>query len=152
MMMKKRGRQMKKILLYAITMVFGLALSAAYALEEGKLMNNGITDFAGKTIDSLSDLTLAGPGAIAEVEGANAGGIRSEGPAVAWYNGVTVFSGKGINTRTDLDEYFADSFRVDEMKAAMVESSHAGGIRPEEPIPVLPNGITDFSGNTYDSL
>jgi len=143
---------MKKILLYAITMVFAAALSVAYAHEDGKVMGNGITDFAGKTIDSLSDLAPGGPGAIAEVEVANAGGIRSDALAAKWYNGVTVFSGKGISTRTDLDEYFADAFRGDEMKDAMVESSNAGGIRPEEPVPVLPNGITDFSGNTYDSL
>jgi hypothetical protein len=139
---------MKKILLYAITMVFAVALSVAYAYEEGKVMHNGITDFAGRTIDTLSDLSLVGPDAMA-VEGANAGGIREE-PVAEWHNGVTVFSGKGIGTRTDLDEYFAAAFRG-EMKA--VESSDAGGIREAaEPIPVLPNGITDFSGNTYDSL
>jgi hypothetical protein len=139
---------MKKILLYAVTMVFTVAISAAYGYEEGKVMNNGITDFAGKTIDTLSDLSLGGPDAMA-VEGANAGGIRSEEPVAEWHNGVTVFNGKGISTRTDLDEYFAAAF-PGEMKA--VESSNAGGIREAEPIPVLPNGITDFSGNTYDSL
>jgi hypothetical protein len=140
---------MKKILLYAITMVFAVAISAAYGYEEGKVMNNGITDFAGKTIDTLSDLSLVGAEAM-EVEGANAGGMREEAPVAEWHNGVTVFSGKGISTRTDLDEYFAAAFRG-EMKA--VESSDAGGIREAaEPIPVLPNGITDFSGNTYDSL
>ena len=133
---------MKKIFLYAITMVFAVAISSAYALEEGKVMNNGITDFAGKTIDSLYDLTPV-PGAIAEVEGAKE-------PAVAWYNGVTVFSGKGISTRTDLDEYFAAAFRTDEMKDAMVESSNAGGIRLEEPALPLINGITDFTGETHD--
>jgi hypothetical protein len=136
---------MKKIFLYAITMVFAVAISSAYALEEGKVMSNGITDFAGKTIDSLYDLTPVGPGAIADVEGA-------KGPAVAWHNGVTVFSGKGISTRTDLDEYFAAAFRVDEMKAAMVESSNAGGIRMEEPALPLVNGITDFSGEPRDSM
>jgi hypothetical protein len=115
-------------------------------------MNNGITDFAGKTIDTLSDLAPLAPGAIEYVEGADTGGIRSEAPAAKLYNGITVFNGKGISTRTDLDEYFADAFRVDEMKDAMVESSNAGGIRPEEPVPVLSNGISDFSGNTYDSL
>ena len=129
-------------------MVFAVAISAAYGYEEGKVMHNGITDFAGKTIDTLSDLSLVGPDAMA-VEGANAGGIRSEEPVAEWHNGVTVFNGKGISTRTDLDEYFAAAF-PGEMKA--VESSNAGGIREAEPIPVLPNGITDFSGNTYDSL
>jgi len=138
---------MKKILAYAVTMVFAVAISAAYGYEEGKVMHNGITDFAGKTIDTLSDLSLAGPAM--EVEGANAGGIREEAPVAEWHNGVTVFSGKGISTRTDLDEYFAAAF-PGEMKA--VESLNAGGIREAEPIPVLPNGITDFSGNTYDSL
>ena len=107
---------MKKILLYAITMVFAVALSVAYAYEEGKVMNNGITDFAGRTIDTLSDLSLVGPDAMA-VEGANAGGIREEGPVAEWHNGVTVFSGKGISTRTDLDEYFAAAF-PGEMKDA----------------------------------
>jgi hypothetical protein len=141
---------MKKILLYAITMVFAVAFIVAYAGEEGKVMNNGITDFAGRTIDTLSDLSLAGPGEMA-VEGANAGGIREEGAAAVWSNGVTVFNGKGISTRTDLDEYFAAAYPAD-MKAAVVESSNAGGIRFEEPALPLVNGITDFSGEPRDSL
>ena len=140
---------MKKILLYAITMVFAVAFSVAYAHEDAKAMN-GITDFAGRTIDTLSDLTPVGPG-VAYVEGAEAGGIREEGPVAEWNNGVTVFSGKGISTRTDLDEYFAAAF-PGEMKDAMVESSNAGGIRYEEPALPLVNGITDFSGETHDSL
>ena len=131
-------------------MVFAVAFSVAYAGEEGKVMNNGITDFAGRTIDTLSDLGPVGPAAM-EVEGANAGGIREEGPVAEWHNGVTVFSGKGISTRTDLDEYFAAAFPAD-MKAAVVESSNAGGIRVEEPALPLVNGITDFSGETHDSL
>lgn len=141
---------MKKIMTYTITMVFAVALSVAYAYEDGKAMNNGITDFTGRTIDTLSDLSVVGPGA-AYVEGAKAGGIRLEGPVAEWKNGITVFSGKGISTGTDLDEAFAAAFPV-EMKAAMVESSNAGGMRPDEPGLVLYNGITDFSGNTYDSL
>jgi hypothetical protein len=140
---------MKKILLYAITMVFAVAFSVAYAGEEGKVMSNGITDFAGRTIDTLFDLSPTGHG-VALVEGANAGGIREEG-AVAFYNGITVFSGKGISTRTDLDEYFAAAYPA-EMKGAMVESSNAGGIRLEEPALPLVNGITDFSGETHDTL
>jgi hypothetical protein len=148
-MMKERGRKMKKILLYAITMVFAVAFSVAYAGEEGKVMNNGITDFAGRTIDTLSDLSLVGPAAY--VESANAGGFREEGPVAEWSNGITVFSGKGISTRTDLDEYFAAAYPA-EMKDAMVESSNAGGIRIEEPALPLVNGITDFSGETHDSL
>ncbi len=135
---------MKKILLYAVTMVFAVAFSTAYAYEEGKVMNNGITDFAGKTIDTLSDLSPAVPGAM-EVEYAN-GGIREE---VAWHNGVTIFDGKGISTRTDLDDYFAAAYPAD-MK--VVESSNAGGIRMEEPALPLVNGITDFSGETHDLL
>jgi hypothetical protein len=140
---------MKKILLYAITMVFAVAFSVAYAGEEGKVMNNGITDFAGRTIDTLSDLSPLGPAAV-EVEGANAGGIREEG-AAEFYNGVTVFSGKGISTRTDLDDYFAGLYPAD-MKDKVVESSNAGGIRMEEPALPLVNGITDFSGEPRDSL
>jgi hypothetical protein len=141
---------MKKILLYAVTMVFAVAFSVAYAGEEGKVMNNGITDFAGRTIDTLSDLSPVGAG-VAYVEDANAGGIREEGLVAEWSNGITVFSGKGISTRTDLDEYFAAAYPVD-MKDAMVESSNAGGIRFEEPALPLVNGITDFSGETHDSL
>jgi hypothetical protein len=140
---------MKKILLYMITMVFAVAFSVAYAGEEGKVMNNGITDFAGKTIDTLSDLSLVSPAAY--VESANVGGIREEGPVAEWHNGVTVFNGKGISTRTDLDEYFAAAFPA-EMKDAMVEGSNAGGIRLEEPALPLVNGITDFSGEPRDSL
>jgi hypothetical protein len=140
---------MKKIILYAITMVFAVAFSVAYAGEEGKVMSNGITDFAGRTIDTLSDLSPAGPAGM-EVEGANAGGIRDEG-AAEFYNGVTVFSGKGISTRTDLDDYFAGAYPA-EMKDTMVESSNAGGIRLEEPALPLVNGITDFTGEPRDSL
>lgn len=40
-------------------MVFAVAISSAYAYEEGKVMNNGSTDFAGKTIDTLFDLSPA---------------------------------------------------------------------------------------------
>lgn len=112
-------------------MVFAAAFSVAYAGEEGKVMNNGITDFAGRTIDTLSDLSLVGPG-VAEVEGANAGGIREDRPAAEWKNGITVFP--------------------DERKDAMVERSNAGGIRMEEPALPFVNGITDFSGETHDSL
>jgi hypothetical protein len=113
-------------------------------------MNNGITDFAGRTIDTLSDLSLVGPD-VALVEGANAGGIREPGLAAEWHNGITVFSGKGISTRTDLDEYFAGLYPAD-MKAKVVESSNAGGIRMEEPALPLVNGITDFSGEPRDSM
>ena len=143
---------MKKITLYTITMVFALTLSVAYAYEEGNKMINGITDFTGRTVDTLYDLNPAGPVAMdnSYMEGANAGGIRSAEPAAGSYNGVTIFNGKGASTRVDLDYVFTIGVFAPKMKGAVEESSNAGGIRSEEPGPVLFNGITDFSGKTYE--
>lgn len=145
---------MKKIILYTITMIFAGALSMAYAHEDGKMMINGITDFTGRTVDSLYDINPVGPSAMegAYVEGANAGGLRSVEPAAHLYNGVTIFNGKGVSTRSDFDYAFTVGVFAGEMKDAVVESSNAGGIRLEEPGPVLLNGITDFTGKSYDSL
>jgi hypothetical protein len=145
---------MKKITLYTITMVFALTLSVAYAHEDGKTMINGVTDFTGGTVDTIYDLNGVGPGAMdhSYMEGANAGGIRSEEPAAESYNGVTIFNGKGASTHADLDYLFTIGVFAPNMKGAAVKSSNAGGIRPEEPGPVLFNGITDFTGKTYDSM
>ena len=154
MMMKERGRKMKKITLYTITMVFAVMLSVAYAHEDGKSMVNGITEFSGRTVDTLYDLNPVAPGVMinAYAEGANAGGMREEEPRAALDNGITIFNGKGASTRSDLDYAFTTGIFAGEMKKAVVESSNAGGIRPEEPSPVLLNGITDFTGKWYDDL
>jgi hypothetical protein len=148
MMMQERGRKMKKLTIYTITMVFAVLFSVAYAYDGGKTMINGITDFSGRTVDTLSDLN---PGAMdnAFVEGSSAGGIRE--PGAVLYNGITIFNGKGAATRSDLDAAYTVLFPPDKMRAAVVESSNAGGIREEEPGSVLLNGITDFTGKWYDS-
>jgi hypothetical protein len=140
---------MKKTLLYTITMIFAAAISA-YGYDEGKAIGNGITDFNGKTIDTLSDLIPAVPGAmdLGYVEGAGAGGIRSEDPAAEFYNGITIFSGRGVSTRSDLDY----AWEAIGMKDKVVESANAGGMREEEVAPVLNNSVTDFTGESHDSL
>jgi len=149
---------MKKIILYTITMVFALTLSVAYAYEDGKIMINGITDFTGRTADTLYDLNPVGPGAMDNpyMEGSSAGGIRSAEPAAGSCNGVTIFNGKGASTHVDVVNlnyaFTASGFACNTMKGAVVEGSSAGGIRSEEPGPVLINGITDFTGKTYDAF
>jgi hypothetical protein len=148
-LINERGVKMKKILLYAITMVFALTLGVSYANAGGKELQNGITDFSGRTYDTLSDISMATPGAShgAAVESSNAGGLRSAEPGMELNNGVTDFSGRTYDTLSDVGMAAPSASR-----SAAVESSNAGGPRTVIPGQESSNGITDFSGRTYDSL
>jgi hypothetical protein len=117
---------MKKVIFYAIAMVFAGTLGVAYA-------GNGVTDFSGLNYD-------IGPAGVpaAAMEGVNAGGLREAGPGLILDNGVTDFSGRtyDIGPTASLEP--------------TVESAHAGGMREEKPAKEFSNGVTDFSGRNYD--
>lgn len=119
---------MKRISVYAMTMVFVLALGTAYAADY-----NGITDFTGRAYDTFA----IGPvGEANSVEGVSAGGERAGELQVG--NGVTDFSGKAY-----------DTFEIDVRPDRSVERMSAGGMRAEGE---LGNGITDFSGKARDTF
>ncbi len=115
---------MKKLMVVAMTMAFALTLGVAYAGQNGK-MYDGVTDFTGRTYDSLP---LTVPQAISgsSIEGSSAGGLRTEDPAVELHNGSTDFTGRTY-----------DSLPVAPAAPAIhgssVEGSSAGGIRAEAP-------------------
>jgi hypothetical protein len=119
---------MKKVIFYAIAMVFAGTLGVAYA-------GNGVTDFSGLNYDigivpaEVHDSSM---------EGVNAGGMREAGPGLILDNGVTDFSGRtyDIGPTASLEP--------------TVESAHAGGMREDKRAKELSNGVTDFSGKTYD--
>ena len=123
---------MKKItyMTMAMTMVFGLGLGLAYA------GGNGVTDFTGRTYDTLE----IAPAASIEhnaFEGAAAGGIRLAAiDTEQIHNGVTDFSGR--------------TYDVLEISAApsvenVAEGSAAGGLRRNL-------AGEESSVRTYDSL
>ena len=91
---------MKKISLLVFTIVFAAAFGVAYAGE----VSNGITNFTGKSIDSLSDLYPSGADpTTGVVEGSSAGGLRSVDLGIEdMHNGVTDFTGRSIDTLGDL--------------------------------------------------
>jgi hypothetical protein len=66
-------------------------ISAGGMRDEGPglLLDNGVTDFSGKTYED-SNLTIKP----AIIEAAHAGGMRDEGPAKEFFNVVTDFSGR----------------------------------------------------------
>ncbi len=138
---------MKRIMVISITTTLAFAIGVAYAMEGSRVLNNGATDFSGRTYDSLSDISLAAldTGA-AYVESSEAGGMRPA-DSIGVSNGATDFSGRTYDSLSDIG--FATPGVMD---APSVESSHAGGPRAEEPGLELSNGATDFSGRTYDTL
>lgn len=106
-----------------------------------KELQNGITDFSGRTYDSLS--IPSGETAGGWVEHQAAGGYREEAAGGTLYNAVTDFTGRSY-----------DSLEIGPVSAAggWMESASPGGYREEGMIRKLYNGVTDFSGRTYDSL
>ncbi len=90
---------MKKIALFALTIVISAAFGVAYAGE----FSNGITNFAGKTINTSSDLSTRLDTVPGVTEGSNPGGLRSADLGLEkMNNGVTDFSGRTIDTLSDL--------------------------------------------------
>jgi hypothetical protein len=120
---------MKKILSIMMTVMFVLALGAAYAEE------NGVTDFTGRSYDNFE--IQSGDG-MKSVEGMSAGGLRSGERDL--YNGVTDFSGRSYDT------FEIGAAGTGAMKSREQESG--GGLRGADR--ELYNGVTDFSGRSYE--
>jgi hypothetical protein len=120
---------MKKIIVFAMTMLFVLALGTAYAAD------NGVTDFTGRSYDTFEIGPVADSNSM---EGVSAGGLRADDSELG--NGVTDFSGRAYDTfEIGLNDMRSDRW---------VERESAGGLRAsDEP---LYNGTTDFSGKAYD--
>ena len=104
---------MKKIILYAIAMVFVLSLGTAYAEAGG---DNGTT-----ILNTNFDI----------------GPVTTPASHMVKDNVVA-------NTNFDIG-------LVPPIPAASMDGAHAGGIREDKLAKELSNGITDFSGRTYDS-
>ncbi len=87
---------MKKIVLFAITFVFAAAFGVAYASEIG----NGITDFSGRSYDSVSSFNSAESDPMPSVvEGSSAGGQRSADFGIEeMNNGITDFTDRTYDT------------------------------------------------------
>jgi hypothetical protein len=81
---------MKKIAIYMMTMVFTLAFGLAYA---GEQLNNGVTDFTGRSYDTLEPNPAI---AVTGIESSGAGGLRTGDHGVS--NGVTDFSDRSYDT------------------------------------------------------
>ena len=126
---------MKKINILMIAIAFTLTFGTAYAAE----LNNGITDFTGRSYDTFD----IGNGAMigSSVEGVSAGGLREDTSMKELSNGVTDFSGRTY-----------DSFGIAGADLESVEGTHAGGLRKDDSAVQPYNAITDFAGRTYDTL
>jgi hypothetical protein len=77
------------------TSVEGANAGGMRSVEPGIELNNGVTDVSGRTYDTLSDISMAAPGAsrVASVEGSHAGGPRTEISGKGSLNGISDFSG-----------------------------------------------------------
>jgi hypothetical protein len=91
---------MKKIALFVFTIVIAAAFGIAYAGE----VSNGITNFAGKYINTLGDLYPADSSAMpSAVESSNAGGMRSADLGIEKLNnGISDFTGRSYDSPSDL--------------------------------------------------
>ncbi len=69
------------------------------SVELGMGLNNAVTDFSGKSYDSLADLNVASLGErqSATAEGSHAGGLRSVENGIESFNGVTDFTGRSYD-------------------------------------------------------
>ena len=151
---------MKKIMIYTVTMVFALALGVAYAGMGGHdVMFNGITNFSGRSIDTTADalkIDAADWGVVsglAEVEGASPGGLRAgEMEELLPYNGVTNFSGRGYATTSDALRIDPSDWGAAVVLRKPVEGASAGGLRAGEMDLHPYNGVTDFSGKSFDTI
>jgi hypothetical protein len=82
---------MKKIAIYMMTMVFTLAFGLAYA---GEQLNNGVTDFTGRSYETLEPNPAI---TVNSIESSGAGGLRA-GENEILNNDVTDFSGRSYDT------------------------------------------------------
>ena len=81
---------MKKIAIYMTTMVFSLAFGLVYA---GEQLNNGVTDFTGRTYDTREPNPAI---AVDSFKSVGADGLRTGEYEAS--NGVTDFSGRSYDT------------------------------------------------------
>ena len=82
---------MKKIAIYMVTMGFTLVFGLVYA---GEQLNNGVTDFTGRSYDTLE---LNPATTVNSIESSGPGGLRA-GASEIFNNGVTDFSGRSYDT------------------------------------------------------
>jgi hypothetical protein len=124
---------MKRIFAIVGAALFVLGFGMAYA---GSALNNGVTDFTGKTYDVLEMAAFADAGNSIQ-EGAAAGGIRLVGSETEQiHNGITDFSGRTYDT-LEINREAAVSNEA--------EGSAAGGPRRNF-------GDEEYSVRTYDSV
>lgn len=121
---------MKNILTVSLIAAFVLTFASAYA----GVLDNGVTDFTGRSYDN-HEIGLV-KDEMAVIEGSAAGGARIDKEL---WNGVTDFSGR---------TYDRFEIAVPGEKMDVLESSAAGGARMDKK---LANGVTDFSGRSYDT-
>ncbi len=105
---------MKKVIVYAMAVMFVLSLGTVYAeagSDNGASIANTNFDIGPVTtpashmvkdngmekVNTNFDIGLVATPAAA-VESVHAGGIREDGPALVWNNGVTDFSGRTYDT------------------------------------------------------
>ncbi len=134
----------KTIITFAIFTVLALTFGAAYAMEEGIALNNGITDFSGRSYDMVPGFGPAASAVAGTEEYSAAGGLRSDEPGIEPGNGITDFSGRSY----DMVPGFGPAASA---VADTEEYSAAGGLRSEDSGVEILNGITNFSGKTYDT-
>jgi hypothetical protein len=136
----------KTIITFAMITVLALTFGAAYAMEGGIELNNGITDFSGRSYEIVPDFGPAASAVVDTGENWAAGGPRSDDPGIALENGITDFSGRSYEMVPDL------GLAASEVYGDTMESANTGGLRSEEPVDAASNGITNFSGRSYDTL
>ncbi len=124
---------MKKIAIYMMTMVFTLAFGLAYA---GEQLNNGVTDFTGRSYETLE---LNPAIAVNSFESSGAAGLRAGDYEVA--NAVTDFSGRSY-----------DTFEIGPSAAGnSVEGESAGGLHMEQAVNKASHEGVGTT-RTYDTL
>ncbi len=81
------------------TLVEGANAGVIQSAGLGMELTNGVTDFSGKSYESLEDISVASLGEkqSATAEGSHAGGLRSVEPGVGSFNGVTDFTGRSYD-------------------------------------------------------
>ena len=79
------------------------SVNAGGIREEGPSLSlgNSVTDFSGKTYDTLSDIGLAAPVSSSKpvVESIHGGGLRRDEPSKELFNGVTDFTGRTYDSK-----------------------------------------------------
>ena len=137
---------MKNIVFMLMTMLFVIALSVAHAYGGAREPKNCVTDFTGRTYDSLPVLgpeVFHGAVQASEMEGIATGGIIG-GPVNELKNCATDFSGRTYDTLPILGPEVSAAMQSMEMQGVATGGIIGGPAKERQ------NGVTDFSGRTYD--